>query len=335
MDIYADRKAVSELNSIYSEAVYGQSAGQKLAKREKDDDAAGAPYTVTAADKKGNTPAYQGLKAGKKNVKTGKPLYKAADHLKNESYETKKKEEVLSAMKRQGRKLSDKDKDKIANKVVTSKGDTSKSDDRYAYEETVVKKELKDLQKGIKGLKGKEIEKADKIAEEDLKEKESYKTVAAVIDYDRSKKGTDDATYDSEHGEKEKAKKERDYAAWERSKMKKDDPNWKHKKGSTSESYSSWRDDLREVLVATEKEDETEVTEKKVKNKVVIDPKINIEQVQEKRECCAECGSYTHTTAEHKDAKLKETILWDKVSLALTELGEMNEVQFKVVKNEV
>ena len=101
-------KEIRDLNKIYLEAVYGQSAGQKLEKREKDDDAAGAPDTVTAADKKGNTPAYQGLKAGKKNVKTGKPLYKAADHLKNESYETKKKEEVLSAMKKQGRKLSDK-----------------------------------------------------------------------------------------------------------------------------------------------------------------------------------------------------------------------------------
>ena len=56
-------------------------------------------------------------------------------NVKKESYETKKKAEVLSAMKRQGRKLSDKDKEKIANKVVTSKGDTSKSDDRYAYEE--------------------------------------------------------------------------------------------------------------------------------------------------------------------------------------------------------
>ena len=41
-------------------------------------------YIVTRADIKGNTPAAQGLKAGKKNVKTGKPLYKAADHLKNE-----------------------------------------------------------------------------------------------------------------------------------------------------------------------------------------------------------------------------------------------------------
>ena len=44
-------------------------------------------YTVTAADKKGNTPAYQGYKAGKKNVKTGEPLYKAADHLKKEETE--------------------------------------------------------------------------------------------------------------------------------------------------------------------------------------------------------------------------------------------------------
>jgi len=42
-------------------------------------------YEVTNADKKGNTPAYQGLKAGKKNKLTGKPLYKAADHMKENS----------------------------------------------------------------------------------------------------------------------------------------------------------------------------------------------------------------------------------------------------------
>ena len=127
--------------------------GKKKAKRWWDDDGDGKgyekgevkkeEYEVTAADKKGNTPAWQGYKAGKKNVKTGKPLYKAADHLKNEGYEETKKGEVLSAMKRQGRKLSDKDKNKIANKVVASKGDTSKSDDRYAYEE--VSLEIKKL----------------------------------------------------------------------------------------------------------------------------------------------------------------------------------------------
>ena len=38
---------------------------------------------LTKADKKGNTPAWQNR--DKKNPKTGKPIYKQADHLKNES----------------------------------------------------------------------------------------------------------------------------------------------------------------------------------------------------------------------------------------------------------
>ena len=147
---------IRDLNKIYLEAVYG---GGKKKEEPKDD-----RMVVTRADKTANTPAYQKYKAGDK-------AYKAADHLKDdkdwgydkdgnslnpvdiekrkkkeddlagspnvrkEDYETQKKKEVLDAMKRQGRKLSDKDKEKIANKVVTSKGDTSKSDDRYAYEE--------------------------------------------------------------------------------------------------------------------------------------------------------------------------------------------------------
>ena len=40
-------------------------------------------YTVTNADKKGNTPAYQNFKKGMKD-KDGKPMYKAADHMKEE-----------------------------------------------------------------------------------------------------------------------------------------------------------------------------------------------------------------------------------------------------------
>jgi len=53
------------------------------------------------------------------------------------------------------------------------------------------------------------------------------------------------------HGEKEKAKKERDYAAWEREKMKKDDPNWKHKKGSTSEEFDELDDELLQLAEDT------------------------------------------------------------------------------------
>ena len=49
-------------------------------------------YTVTNADKKGNTPAWQGYKAGKKNAKTGKPLYKKADHVKEGHWEYHEKD---------------------------------------------------------------------------------------------------------------------------------------------------------------------------------------------------------------------------------------------------
>ena len=84
--------------------------------------------------------------------------------------------------------------------------------------------------------------------------KDTYKTVAAIVDYDRAKKGSKDATYDSMKGDKEGAKKERDYAAWERSKMKKDDPNWKSKKyhiGMHGESYETTK--TKEVMGALKK----------------------------------------------------------------------------------
>ena len=51
-------------------------------------------YTVTNADKKGNTPAYQNFKKGMKG-KDGKPLYKAADHMK-ENQEIHPDDNVLS-----------------------------------------------------------------------------------------------------------------------------------------------------------------------------------------------------------------------------------------------
>lgn len=47
-------------------------------------------YTVTAADKKGNTKAYQNYKKGMKG-KDGNPLYVAADHMKSESLKQARK----------------------------------------------------------------------------------------------------------------------------------------------------------------------------------------------------------------------------------------------------
>ena len=225
------RKTIEDLNKLYMEAVYG-------GKKEEPKD---TRHVVTRADKTGNTPAYQRLKAGDKN-------YKAADHLKDdkdwgydkegnslnpvdiekkkkkdddlagspnvkkESYETKKKAEVLAAMKRDGRKLSDKDKEKIANKVVTSKGDTSKSDDRYAYEELTHLRAL---------------------VEKEVKVKDTRRTVDAIRAYDKSKDASRDATADSDEGDTEKADIEKKYAAKERGEIDKDDPNWKKRKYHT------------------------------------------------------------------------------------------------------
>ena len=180
--------------------------GKKKAKRWWDDDGDGKgyekgevkkeSYTLTNADKAGNTKAWQDR--DKKNVKTGEPLYKKADHMKEG---TVKKE--LKALKTAKNTLSDKA--------------AAKADDMA----------------GVGSRKG--------LPEETLaeKQKDTYDQVAAVIDYDRSKKGTDYATYDSEHGKKKEAKKERDYAAFERKKMKRDAQRsghpWEHAKGSTRE----------------------------------------------------------------------------------------------------
>ena len=248
-----DSKDLNNIASVY-EAVYG--GGKKEEKKD-------TRLVVTAADKKANTKAYQNYKAGNK-------AYKAADHLKeDEKYgydkdgnslnpvdiEKKKKEDddLAGSPNKKGKKKAKRwwdddgdgkgyEKGEVDGKFPDKDGSKKKKKDvKESKVQTYgtkgkLKKELKDLGQGINTLGGKKIAKADKVAEEVLDEKESYKTVAAVIDYDRSKKGTDDATYDSLHGKKKAAKKERDYAAWEREKMKKDDPNWKHKKGSTSES---------------------------------------------------------------------------------------------------
>ena len=90
-----------------------------------------------------------------------------------ESYEATKTKEVMAALKK--KKLKDKVKKKIAADIVKRKGDTSKSDDRYAYEsyggEPIQgegskgknKKELIALKKAAQTGKGKYVAKADKV----------------------------------------------------------------------------------------------------------------------------------------------------------------------------
>ena len=84
------------------------------------------------------------------------------------------------------------------------------------------------------------------------------------------------------------------------------------KKSMKKEGFSSWRDDLTEVLSATETEAEKEVKETKVKNKVVIDPEVKLEQV---------LGGKVESIEEDKDTKIKEEILLDRAVVALSEMN--------------
>ena len=73
----------------------------------------------------------------------------------------------------------------------------------------------------------------------DEKHKDTPDQVKAVIAYDRARHATDDATYDTEHGKKKQAKKERDYAKWQRDTGARDAQKsghpWEHEKYGTRE----------------------------------------------------------------------------------------------------
>ena len=58
-----------------------RASGLNMSHEPKGDNISDA-YVVNQADKTSNTPAYQGMKAGKKNKLTGEPLYKKADNMK-------------------------------------------------------------------------------------------------------------------------------------------------------------------------------------------------------------------------------------------------------------
>ena len=202
------------------EAVYGRSAEKVEASRRKDDDLAGSPMTVTNADKKGNTPAYQAYKAGKKNVKTGKPLYKAADHMKKEGFSSWRDDlrEIVSA-----HPMTDVESEK---EVTEKKGIKNK---------VIINPKMSEAVAEIGGQVISETE----VDLQEKKDKDTPDQVKAVIAYDRARHATDDATYDTMHGKKKQAKKERDYAKWQRDTGARDAQKsghpWEHEKYGTRE----------------------------------------------------------------------------------------------------
>ena len=118
-------KELNDLNNIYQKMYVTEVSADKALEASKKADVERGKAAVAGDKERAKAKAGQAAR-----------LYKAQakKRLNKEDYETKKKSEVLGAMKKQGRKLSDKEKNKIADNVVKDKGDTSKSDDRYAYE---------------------------------------------------------------------------------------------------------------------------------------------------------------------------------------------------------
>ena len=100
-------KELAELNAIY----------QKMSTPDIDE-----AMVVTNADKKGNTPAYQNFKKGMKK-KDGTPMYKAADHMKEESIDEKMNAGLQAYIdKKKGKKTDDKEENGNGKNGKASKG---------------------------------------------------------------------------------------------------------------------------------------------------------------------------------------------------------------------
>jgi len=298
-----ETKQLHALSKVYLEAVYGGS--KKEAPKDN-------RLTVTAADKKANTKAYQNYKAGNK-------AYKAADHLKNEDaqYGYDKKGNSLNPVDIEKKKKKD---DALAGapnvkkeSFVSWRQDLKEIPDYEEIPLSQKKRNEKISEKSVKNsvkINPEFKEEVEIISEKEVDVKDTKKTVDAIRAYDKSKDASRDATYDSDEGKKGKAKKEKEYAAKERGEIDKDDPNWKKKKGHTGmhgESYEATK--TKEVMGALKKRD----LKKDVKKKIAADI------VKKKGD-----------TSKSDDRYAYESKLWDEVAANLTELGELNNARFKV-----
>ena len=201
----------------------------------------GAPYTVTNADKSGNTKAYQGLKSGKKNAITGDPLYKAADHLKlSHEPEGEDLQEITTKDTKSGTKFKVRVKDKKTNSSYI----------RFATRDKIAQ-----LRSDPK------IASVEMTDEGQTPEERGEKKAQAAGGGDQKKAKKD---YDGD-GKVETGSQEylgsRDKAI--KKAMK--------KRSVTTEAQSNWREDLKEIMGEVEKT-EGKKSKSKKKNGICINP---------------------------------------------------------------
>ena len=204
----------------------------------------GAPYTVTNADKSGNTKAYQGLKSGKKNAITGKPLYKAAPHLKLDKAHTELEGEDLQEITTKDTKSGTKFKVRVKDKKTNS-----------SYIRFATRDKIAQLRSDPK------IASVEMTDEGQTPEERGEKKAQAAGGGDQKKAKKD---YDGD-GKVETGSQEylgsRDKAI--KKAMK--------KRSVTTEAQSNWREDLKEIMGEVEKT-EGKKSKSKKKNGICINP---------------------------------------------------------------
>ena len=204
----------------------------------------GAPYTVTNADKAGNTPAYQGLKSGKKNAITGKPLYKAAPHLKLDKAHTELEGEDLQEITTKDTKSGTKFKVRVKDKKTNS-----------SYIRFATRDKIAQLRSDPK------IASVEMTDEGQTPEERGEKKAQAAGGGSQKKAKKD---YDGD-GKVETGSQEylgsRDKAI--KKAMK--------KRSVTTEAQSNWREDLKEIMGEVEKT-EGKKSKSKKKNGICINP---------------------------------------------------------------
>ena len=204
----------------------------------------GAPYEVSQADKSGNTPAYQGLKSGKKNTITGKPLYKAAPHLKLDKAHTELEGEDLQEITTKDTKSGTKFKVRVKDKKTNS------SYIRFATRDKIA--QLRSDPKIASVEMTDEGQTPEERGEKKAQAAGGGSMKKAKKDYDGDGKVE---TGSQEYlGSRDKAIKKA---------MK--------KRSVTTEAQSNWREDLKEIMGEVEKT-EGKKSKSKKKNGICINP---------------------------------------------------------------
>ena len=204
----------------------------------------GAPYTVTNADKSGNTKAYQGLKSGKKNAITGDPLYKAAPHLKLDKAHTELEGEDLQEITTKDTKSGTKFKVRVKDKKTNS------SYIRFATRDKIA--QLRSDPKIASVEMTDEGQTPEERGEKKAQAAGGGSLKKAKKDYDGDGKVE---TGSQEYlGSRDKAIKKA---------MK--------KRSVTTEAQSNWREDLKEIMGEVEKT-EGKKSKSKKKNGICINP---------------------------------------------------------------